>query len=61
MKLTESYAVWSSDAVSGFYFSHPECQYFAVTQIQQNQLLDYAARKGWDRLETEKWLGPNLQ
>ncbi|MFT4808098.1 MAG: 5-methyltetrahydrofolate--homocysteine methyltransferase, partial [Paraglaciecola sp.] len=35
--------------------------YFAVAQIQDDQLLDYAARKSWDRLEAEKWLGPNLQ
>jgi len=61
MKLTESYAMWPGAAVSGFYFSHPECRYFAVAQIQEDQLLDYAARKNWDRLEAEKWLGPNLQ
>ncbi|MFT6154980.1 MAG: 5-methyltetrahydrofolate--homocysteine methyltransferase [Paraglaciecola sp.] len=61
MKLTESYAMWPGAAVSGFYFSHPECRYFAVAHIQEDQLLDYATRKGWDRLEAEKWLGPNLQ
>jgi len=61
MKLTESYAMWPGAAVSGFYFSHPQCRYFAVAQIQEDQLLDYAARKEWDRLEAEKWLGPNLQ
>ena len=61
MKLTESYAMWPGAAVSGFYFSHPECRYFAVAQIQEDQLLDYAARKNWDRLEAKKWLGPNLQ
>ena len=61
MKLTESYAMWPGAAVSGFYFSHPECRYFAVAQIQEDQLLDYAQRKGWDKLEAEKWLGPNLQ
>ncbi|WP_299072650.1 methionine synthase [uncultured Paraglaciecola sp.] len=61
MKLTESYAMWPGAAVSGFYFSHPECRYFAVAQIQEDQLLDYASRKNWDRLEAEKWLGPNLQ
>tara|TARA_R110002153_G_scaffold25502_7_gene80817 strand:- start:5708 stop:8371 length:2664 start_codon:yes stop_codon:yes gene_type:complete len=61
MKLTENYAMWPGAAVSGFYFSHPECRYFAVAQIQEDQLLDYAARKNWDRLEAEKWLGPNLQ
>ena len=61
MKLTESFAMWPGAAVSGFYFSHPECRYFAVAQIQEDQLLDYASRKNWDRLEAEKWLGPNLQ
>jgi 5-methyltetrahydrofolate--homocysteine methyltransferase len=61
MKLTESYAMWPGAAVSGFYFSHPDCRYFAVAQIQEDQLLDYAARKNWSRLEAEKWLGPNLQ
>ena len=61
MKLTDNYAMWPGAAVSGFYFSHPECRYFAVAQIQEDQLLDYAARKNWDRLEAEKWLGPNLQ
>jgi 5-methyltetrahydrofolate--homocysteine methyltransferase len=61
MKLTESFAMWPGAAVSGFYFSHPGCRYFAVAQIQDDQLLDYAARKSWDRLEAEKWLGPNLQ
>ncbi len=60
MKLTESYAMWPGASVSGFYFSHPESRYFAVAKIQQDQLLDYAERKGWDKLEAEKWLGPNL-
>lgn len=61
MKLTESYAMWPGAAVSGFYLSHPECRYFAVAQIQQDQLLDYASRKGWSKSEAEKWLAPNLQ
>ena len=60
MKLTESYAMWPGAAVSGFYFSHPDCRYFAVAKIQEDQLVDYAQRKKWDRLEAEKWLGPNL-
>jgi 5-methyltetrahydrofolate--homocysteine methyltransferase len=61
MKLTESYAMWPGASVSGWYFSHPDCRYFAVAQIQQDQLEDYAKRKNWDLLEAEKWLGPNLQ
>ena len=53
--------MWPGAAVSGFYLSHPECRYFAVAQIQQDQLLDYASRKGWSKSEAEKWLAPNLQ
>ena len=60
MKLTESYAMWPGAAVSGWYFSHPESRYFAVAQIQKDQMLDYAQRKSWSELEAEKWLGPNL-
>ncbi|MCD9519486.1 methionine synthase [Photobacterium phosphoreum] len=60
MVLTESYAMWPGAAVSGWYFSHPDARYFAVAQIQQDQLESYADRKGWDLTEAEKWLGPNL-
>ncbi|NAX47686.1 methionine synthase [Photobacterium halotolerans] len=60
MILTESYAMWPGAAVSGWYFSHPESRYFAVAQIQRDQMESYAERKGWDELEAEKWLGPNL-
>ncbi|PSJ46759.1 methionine synthase [Zobellella endophytica] len=60
MKLTESFAMWPGAAVSGWYFSYPDTRYFAVAQIQEDQLLDYAERKGMSRLEAEKWLGPNL-
>ena len=60
MKLTESYAMWPGAAVAGFYFSYPDTRYFAVAQIQEDQLLDYADRKGMTREEAERWLGPNL-
>ncbi|SMY36829.1 Methionine synthase [Photobacterium malacitanum] len=60
MTLTESYAMWPGAAVSGWYFSHPDARYFAVAQIQHDQLASYADRKGWDLIEAEKWLGPNL-
>lgn len=60
MTLTESYAMWPGAAVSGWYFSHPESRYFAVAQIQPDQRDSYAERKGWDLVEVEKWLGPNL-
>ncbi|MEC6883410.1 methionine synthase [Photobacterium piscicola] len=60
MVLTESYAMWPGAAVSGWYFSHPDARYFAVAQIQHDQLASYADRKGWGLIEAEKWLGPNL-
>ena len=60
MSLTTSYAMWPGASVSGWYFSHPDSRYFAIAQIQEDQLLSYADRKGWDRLEAEKWLGPNI-
>jgi 5-methyltetrahydrofolate--homocysteine methyltransferase len=46
--------------VSGWYFSHPESKYFGVGKILEDQLEDYAQRKGWSREEAEKWLRPNL-
>jgi len=60
MKLTESYAMWPGAAVSGWYFSHPDSRYFAVAQIQRDQVEDYAARKGMSITEVERWLAPNL-
>ncbi|MDF2178259.1 methionine synthase [Aliiglaciecola sp. CAU 1673] len=60
MKLTESFAMWPGASVSGWYFAHPEAKYFAVAQIQTDQLEDYATRKGWSLQEAEKWLAPNL-
>ncbi|MGF1909135.1 methionine synthase [Vibrio kasasachensis] len=60
MSLTSSYAMWPGASVSGWYFSHPDSRYFAIAQIQEDQAQSYADRKGWDRLEAEKWLGPNL-
>jgi 5-methyltetrahydrofolate--homocysteine methyltransferase len=47
-------------AVSGFYFSHPEADYFAIGKIGKDQVEDYARRKGWTMEETEKWLAPVL-
>ncbi|WP_146449568.1 methionine synthase [Vibrio kanaloae] len=60
MSLTTSYAMWPGASVSGMYFSHPDARYFAIAQIQQDQVESYAERKGWDMLEAEKWLGPNI-
>ncbi|CAH6895001.1 cobalamin-dependent methionine synthase [Vibrio chagasii] len=60
MSLTSSYAMWPGASVSGMYFSHPDSRYFAIAQIQQDQVDSYADRKGWNMLEAEKWLGPNI-
>ena len=58
--LTESFAMWPTAAVSGFYFSHPQSQYFAVGKIDRDQLVDYAKRKSWDIAMAERWLGSNI-
>ena len=60
LTLTESFAMWPTAAVSGFYFGHPESQYFGVARIGRDQLQDYAARRGVDISTAERWLRPNL-
>ncbi|WP_420842339.1 methionine synthase [Duffyella gerundensis] len=60
MQLTESFAMWPGASVSGWYFSHPDSKYFAVAQLQRDQIEDYAARKGMAVGEVERWLAPNL-
>jgi len=60
MQLTESFAMWPGAAVSGWYSSHPDSKYFAVAQIQRDQVEDYAARKNMPIAEVERWLAPNL-
>ncbi|MEC9067280.1 MAG: methionine synthase [Pseudomonadota bacterium] len=60
LELTESFAMWPTAAVSGFYFGHPEAQYFGVARIGRDQLEDYAARRGVDLSTAERWLRPNL-
>jgi 5-methyltetrahydrofolate--homocysteine methyltransferase len=58
--LTESYAMWPASSVSGFYFSHPQAQYFAVGKIAKDQVEDYARRKSMPLDEAERWLAPAL-
>ncbi|MFA5938998.1 MAG: methionine synthase [Sinimarinibacterium sp.] len=60
IQLTENYAMWPGAAVSGWYFSHPQAQYFVVGRINRDQVADYARRKNWTLAEAEKWLAPNL-
>lgn len=60
LTLTESYAMWPTAAVSGFYFSHPESAYFGIGKINRDQVEDYAVRKQMELATTEKWLSPIL-
>jgi 5-methyltetrahydrofolate--homocysteine methyltransferase len=60
IELTESFAMYPASAVSGWYFSHPESQYFVVGRITKQQVEDYARRKAWTLAEAERWLAPNL-
>lgn len=60
IELTDSMAMWPGAAVSGLYFSHPQSQYFVIGRLAQDQVADYAKRKGWTLPEAERWLGANL-
>ncbi|KUH80971.1 methionine synthase [Mycobacterium sp. GA-1999] len=60
IELTESMAMWPGAAVSGWYYSHPQSQYFVVGRVAQDQVADYAKRKGWTLKEAERWLSSNL-
>ncbi len=60
IELTESMAMWPGASVSGWYFSHPQSQYFVLGHIGRDQVESYAKRKGWTVAEAERWLSPNL-
>jgi len=60
IELTESFAMYPTAAVSGWYFSHPDSQYFVLGRVTKEQVEDYAKRKGWTLAEAERWLAPNL-
>lgn len=60
IRLTESYAMYPTAAVSGWYIAHPDAHYFALGKIDRDQVADYAARKGVTLEEAERWLAPNL-
>jgi 5-methyltetrahydrofolate--homocysteine methyltransferase len=60
LSLTESCAMWPASSVSGLYFAHPESRYFAVGRILQDQVQEYAKRKGMSVEEMERWLAPIL-
>lgn len=60
IQLTESLAMWPASSVSGFYFTHPDSYYLSINTIGRDQLEDYAARRGIDVAEAERWLAPIL-
>ena len=61
IELTESLAMYPASSVCGWYFSHPQSQYFGIGKIQRDQLEDYAKRKNFTIQEAEKWLSPVLE
>ncbi len=60
IELTEGFAMHPASTVSGWYFSHPDSQYFVVGNLSREQVADYARRKGWSMAEAERWLAANL-
>ncbi len=60
IQLTESFAMIPTSAVSGYYFAHPEAQYFGVARIGKDQVEDYAKRRGVSIEQAERWLRPNI-
>jgi 5-methyltetrahydrofolate--homocysteine methyltransferase len=60
ISLTEHFAMLPAASVSGWYFSHPESRYFGIGKIGNDQVLDYAERKGISAEDAERHLRPNL-
>ena len=59
-ELTESFAIAPAASVSGYYFAHQKSAYFGIGKLGEDQVADYAARKGWTVAQAERWLAPNL-
>lgn len=60
VKLTESMAMWPASSVSGYYFANPESKYFGLGKIKEDQVIDYAKRRGISTEIATKWLSPNI-
>ena len=60
VELTDSMAMWPGSSVSGLYIGHPDAYYFGVAKVERDQVEDYAARKGMEVAEAERWLAPIL-
>jgi len=52
--------MWPASSVSGYYFAHPQTQYFGLGKIKEDQLISYSKRRGIDLEKARKWLSPNL-
>ena len=61
IELTESLAMYPASSVCGWYFSHPQSQYFGIGKIQQDQVKDYTNRKQQSEEDTLRWLRPNIE
>jgi 5-methyltetrahydrofolate--homocysteine methyltransferase len=60
VKLTESLAMWPASSVSGYYFANPDSKYFGLGKIKEDQVIDYAKRRGISTEMATKWLNPNI-
>ncbi|WP_447962055.1 methionine synthase [Nitrospira sp. Ecomares 2.1] len=60
IQLTDSYAMYPTASVSGFYFAHPQAKFFSVGKLKKDQIEDYGKRKGMDVSDVERWLSSNL-
>ncbi len=60
VKLTESMAMWPASSVSGYYFANPQSKYFGLGKIKEDQVIDYAKRRGISTEMASKWLSPNI-
>ena len=60
LTLTDSFAMLPTAAVSGFYFGHAQAEYFGVARIGEDQVADYAERRGIELTQAQRWLRPNM-
>ena len=60
VKLTEGLAMWPAASVSGYYFGNAEARYFGLGKIKEDQVADFAQRKGIPMAKATKWLAPNI-
>ncbi|MGO4920591.1 methionine synthase [Maribacter spongiicola] len=60
VELTDSLAMWPAASVSGYYFGNPQARYFGLGKIKEDQVKDFAERKGIPLEDAERWLAPNI-